>query len=129
MARKPRLEFKGGFYHVITRGNDRQNVFHSDDDHLKFLSLLTKQKERSPFCLYAFCQSVKLKKLRAVIGTAGDAVVKPRRHYFPYLCLCFGDPKYTQGRPQKTTPSDSSPTSLSPVPSPLAKITGQKRER
>ena len=56
MARKRRVEVEGGLYHVITRGNDRQDVVHSHDDHLKFLSLLAKQKERSPFYLYADCQ-------------------------------------------------------------------------
>lgn len=55
MARKLRIEVEGGLYHVITRGNDRQNIFHSNEDHLKFLSLLAKQKERSLFFLYAYC--------------------------------------------------------------------------
>ncbi len=45
MARKPRFEVEGGLYHVITRGNDRQDIFHSKDDHLKFLSLVASQKE------------------------------------------------------------------------------------
>jgi len=27
MARKLRIEFEGAFYHVITRGNQRQRVF------------------------------------------------------------------------------------------------------
>ena len=55
MARKARLEIEGGLYHVITRGNDRRDIFHSADDHSKFLSLLAKQKERAKFYLYAYC--------------------------------------------------------------------------
>ena len=55
MPRKLRVEVEGGLYHLITRGNDRQDVFHSTDDHLKFLSLLAKQKQKSPFYLYAYC--------------------------------------------------------------------------
>ena len=51
MARKPRIEIEGGLYHVIFRGNDRQAIFHSDEDHTKFLSLLTAAKERLPFLL------------------------------------------------------------------------------
>ena len=27
------VEIVGGLYHVLTRGNDRQTIFHSDDDH------------------------------------------------------------------------------------------------
>jgi REP element-mobilizing transposase RayT len=55
MARKPRLEIEGGLYHVITRGNNRQVIFNSDDDRLKLLSLLETQKSRLPFFLYAYC--------------------------------------------------------------------------
>src|SRR3982751_6438578 len=55
MARKPRLELEGGLYHIIARGNDGQNVFDSDEDNEKFLSLLGVQKERLPFYLYAYC--------------------------------------------------------------------------
>jgi REP element-mobilizing transposase RayT len=49
------VEVAGGLYHVITRGNDRQDIFHSGDDHKRFISLLAKQKERSGFYLYAYC--------------------------------------------------------------------------
>jgi putative transposase len=55
MARKPRLEVEGGLYHLITRGVDRRDIFHSPEDHLKFLSLLAVQKEKLPFFFYAYC--------------------------------------------------------------------------
>ncbi len=55
MARKPRLEVEGGLYHIITRGVDRKPIFHSREDHEKFLSLLAIQKSRLPFYLYAYC--------------------------------------------------------------------------
>lgn len=55
MARKTRLEVEGGLYHVITRGNDRQDIFHDDEDYLKFLSLLTTQKQKAGFFIYAYC--------------------------------------------------------------------------
>lgn len=55
MARRLRVGVEGGLYHLIRRGNDRQDVFHGEDDHRKFLSLLSKQKERAPFYLYAYC--------------------------------------------------------------------------
>lgn len=40
MARKARVEIEGGLYHVITRGNARRDIFHSREDHAKFLLLL-----------------------------------------------------------------------------------------
>ena len=55
MARKPRIEVEGGLYHLITRGVDRRDIFHSPEDHKKFLSLLAVQKEKLPFFLYAYC--------------------------------------------------------------------------
>jgi len=35
MARKPRVEFEGAFYHVIRRGNQRQTSFRDDRYYLK----------------------------------------------------------------------------------------------
>ncbi|MGE3466187.1 MAG: transposase [Pyrinomonadaceae bacterium] len=55
MARRVRVEVEGGLYHVITRGVDRQDIFHSPEDHQKFLSLLAAQKGTLPFFLYAYC--------------------------------------------------------------------------
>ncbi|MGD9628256.1 MAG: hypothetical protein AB7V18_03330 [Pyrinomonadaceae bacterium] len=47
MARKLRVEIEGGLYHLIARGNDRQNIFHSPDDRYRFFALLAKEKARS----------------------------------------------------------------------------------
>jgi putative transposase len=55
VARKPRVEIEGGLYHIITRGNNRQLIFGSDDDYLKMLLLLAQQKGKLPFYLYAYC--------------------------------------------------------------------------
>ena len=55
MARRVRVEVEGGLYHVVTRGVDRQDIFHSPEDHQKFVALLGTQKEKLPFYLYAYC--------------------------------------------------------------------------
>ncbi len=54
MARKPRIEYEGAFYHVITRGNQRQKIFKDPLDYQKFLDILTSYKQRYHFCLYAY---------------------------------------------------------------------------
>ncbi len=54
MARKPRIEFEGGFYHVIIRGNQRQKIFHEEKDFLKYLEFLTDYKDRYGFRFYAY---------------------------------------------------------------------------
>ena len=55
MARKARAEVEGGLYHVITRGNNRRQIFNSPADYEKFLSLLAVQKAKLSFFLYAYC--------------------------------------------------------------------------
>ena len=55
MARKPRVDVEGGLYHVITRGNNRRQIFNAAADYEKFLSLLALQKRKLPFFLYAYC--------------------------------------------------------------------------
>ncbi|MEQ1605593.1 MAG: transposase [Pyrinomonadaceae bacterium] len=55
MPRKTRIEIEGGLYHVITRGNDRKDIFQSREDHDRFIQLLMAQKHRLPFYLYAYC--------------------------------------------------------------------------
>ena len=54
MARKPRIEFEGAFYHVITRGNQRQKVFKDSDDFLKYLEILSNYKTQYKYFLYVY---------------------------------------------------------------------------
>lgn len=54
MARKPRVEFVGAFYHVICRGNQRQTIFHSDGDRAHYLDRLEHYRERYEFTVYAY---------------------------------------------------------------------------
>lgn len=55
MARRARAEVEGGLYHVITRGNNRRQIFNAPADYEKFLTLLAVQKTKLPFFLYAYC--------------------------------------------------------------------------
>ncbi len=54
MARKPRIEFDGALYHVITRGNQRQQIFEDPEDYKKYLNILEDYKARYDFLLYAY---------------------------------------------------------------------------
>ena len=54
MPRKPRIEFEGAFYHVITRGNQRQKIFRDTADYEKYLRVLTVYKNRYSYRLYAY---------------------------------------------------------------------------
>jgi putative transposase len=54
VTRKPRIEFEGAFYHVITRGNQRQPVFKDKDDYSRYLKILADYKIRYDYSLYAY---------------------------------------------------------------------------
>lgn len=54
MARKPRLEFPGALYHVISRGNQRQAIFRDTADHEAYLSRLEQYRKRYRVKLFAF---------------------------------------------------------------------------
>ena len=55
MARKPRLHVPGGLYHVILRGNARQDVFFTAGDRNYFYELLAEGVTRFGYRVHAFC--------------------------------------------------------------------------
>jgi REP element-mobilizing transposase RayT len=54
MARRPRVEYPGAFYHVITRGNQRQRIFRDDRDRKKYLEILSSLKTQFSFRISAY---------------------------------------------------------------------------
>ena len=55
MARKPRIHLPGGFYHVMLRGNDGQDIFPSDADRFRLYLLLQEGTCRFGYRVHAFC--------------------------------------------------------------------------
>ena len=55
MARKPRIHTPGAVYHVILRGNDRQDIFFDDKDRYHFYSILENSCNRFHPRVHAFC--------------------------------------------------------------------------
>lgn len=54
MARKPRIEYPGAFYHIIARGNKREDIFLDQGDRIRFINKLSEYKKRYDFILYAY---------------------------------------------------------------------------
>ena len=54
MARKPRVEFEGAFYHVIVRGNQRQKIFRDNADRVVYLKRVERYRQRYGFTVYAY---------------------------------------------------------------------------
>jgi len=46
MARPLRIEFEGAIYHILSRGNERRDIFLGDDDYDVFLSVLEEMSDR-----------------------------------------------------------------------------------
>jgi putative transposase len=44
MARSIRIQSAGAYYHVMARGNRREDIFHDDDDRRFFLHTLSQGK-------------------------------------------------------------------------------------
>jgi REP-associated tyrosine transposase len=54
MARPLRLLVAGGWYHVTSRGNRRQTLFHTDKDRRRFLGMVEQLPERFGLEIHAF---------------------------------------------------------------------------
>jgi putative transposase len=54
MARRPRIEFAGAVYHVMSRGNRGETIFHDDDDRRQFLHCLDETCERTGWKIHAY---------------------------------------------------------------------------
>jgi putative transposase len=55
MSRKGRIHIPGAVYHVILRGNNRQDIFADDKDRFRFYSILDIARQRFTFNIHAFC--------------------------------------------------------------------------
>lgn len=55
MPRNSREKSKSGIYHVVLRGINRQDIFHTDEDFLNFLTIVKRVKAARQFQLYAYC--------------------------------------------------------------------------
>jgi len=54
MPRKNRIE-KVGFYHIINRGVARANIYHDDEDFVRFLEIVQDASEEYHFSIYSYC--------------------------------------------------------------------------
>jgi REP element-mobilizing transposase RayT len=55
MPRQLRIEYPGAFYHVYSRGNQKQAIFLSDEDRYYFLKILRDAHERLNVIVHLYC--------------------------------------------------------------------------
>jgi len=54
MARQLRIEYEGGFYHITSRGNQREKIFWDAKDRERLKTVLERTKERYGYLLHAY---------------------------------------------------------------------------
>jgi putative transposase len=55
MPRQARVKSKSRIYHIMLRGANRQEIFHDEQDCMKFLETIGKYKKSSDISIYAYC--------------------------------------------------------------------------
>ncbi len=55
MPRSARKKSVSGIYHVIVRGINRQDIFHEEEDYLKYLEAIERAKSIGKFEIYGYC--------------------------------------------------------------------------
>ncbi len=55
MARSARNQSSTNIYHIILRGNNKQQIFLDAEDHTRFLNIVSEYKRRYDFMLLAYC--------------------------------------------------------------------------
>ena len=55
VPRKLRVEYPGAIYHVMSRGNGKQDIFRSDVDRRDFIKTLGETCEKTAFQVHAYC--------------------------------------------------------------------------
>ena len=55
MPRQLRVEFPGAVYHVMSRGDRRENIFLDDVDRQDFLKTLAEAAQKSGWQIHAYC--------------------------------------------------------------------------
>jgi len=55
MPRRAREKSESGIYHIILRGANRQELFHDDDDSIRFLETMDKYRKQTEIKVYGWC--------------------------------------------------------------------------
>lgn len=55
MPRTPRKHSETGIYHIMIRGNAKENIFNDNQDKGKLLKIVLEKKKNNKFLIYAYC--------------------------------------------------------------------------
>ena len=54
MGRAWRIEYEGALYHILSRGNERKDIFYDDRDRLLFLRTIGEMSKRFEIDVFAY---------------------------------------------------------------------------
>ena len=54
MARALRMDYPDTWYHVLSRGNERRDIFYDEEDYCKFLDIVGRMVERFGVEIHAY---------------------------------------------------------------------------
>ena len=79
MPRAPRIQFPGAIYHIVTRGDGRQKLFHDSKHYERFTDGLRKEVGRSGWIVLAYCWMPN--HIHALIQTPEANLAKGMQHW------------------------------------------------
>ena len=87
MARQPRIWYEGAIYHVMSRGNHKNDIFRDPQDYRVYLKILREAKEELDFEICSYC--LMTNHVHLVIETneisISDIMKKVNMHYSIYF--------------------------------------------
>jgi len=81
MPRSLRIEFPGAIYHVMSRGDRRENIY-LDDDRQEFIKTLAEACLKTGWQIHAFCLVGNHKATTERPGKTGDGDKNPQGNHF-----------------------------------------------
>lgn len=87
MPRKLRLEYPGAIYHVMSRGDRREDIFKDDVDRHDFLKTLAEACQKTGFEVHAYC--LMRNHFHLVVETPGANLVAGMRWFLSTYTIRF----------------------------------------
>lgn len=87
MPRTPRKYSETGIYHIMLRGNARENIFIDNQDKGKLLKIILQKRKEGLFLIYAYCimdnhAHLILKELKEPISNSMKKITTSYAYYF-----------------------------------------------
>ncbi len=80
MPRQMRVEFAGAIFHVLSRGDQRQDIFFDDVDRKHFLKALAETCQKTDWQVHSFVSGLFLERLWLYLAARQHG---PAAHAFP----------------------------------------------